>query len=87
MLDWVRGQSRAEGLEHGFALLAVGTPDVDLDQLVALEVDFDLVQHGVGQPLVADHHDGVQPVRSALEDPALTLTQFVRHSTLDWIQL
>ncbi len=35
----------------------------DLDQLMRFKVDFDLFQHGVGQTLRADEHNGLERVR------------------------
>jgi hypothetical protein len=57
----------ADRPQHRFALVAVCAGDAYLDQLVALEIDFDLAQHRFGQPFVPDQHDRVQRVGTGFE--------------------
>ena len=67
MLNWLRIGAIADRPQHRFALVAVCAGDAYLDQLVALEIDFDLAQHRFGQPFVSDQHNGVQRMGAGLE--------------------
>ena len=67
MLNRLRSGPIADRPKHRFALLTVRPGDAYLDQLVALEIDFDLAQHRFGQPFVSDQHNGVQRMGAGLE--------------------
>ncbi|HTT39623.1 MAG TPA: hypothetical protein VMH32_18400 [Burkholderiales bacterium] len=82
MLDRKRRQTRADRREHGFTALAVLARHADLDQLMAFQVDVDLVQHGVGQAFFADRHHRVQFVRAGFEGLALKRGQGASHRML-----
>jgi hypothetical protein len=67
MLNRLRVGPIADRPKHGFALLTVCAGDAYLDQLMTLEIDFDLAQHRFGQPFVSDQHDRVQRVGTGFE--------------------
>jgi hypothetical protein len=84
MLHRQRRQTRADSAEQDLALLAWLARHPDFDQLVALQADVDLVQHRVGQALVADHHHRVQGVCAGFEGLALKRSQVASHRILVW---
>ena len=79
MLDRQRRKTRADGAKHRFALFARLAGYPDLDQLVAFQVEVDLVQHRVGQALVADHDDRMQAVCTGFESLTLGCSQVACH--------
>lgn len=57
----------AELAQEVFADCAIVASHADLDQLVALEIDVDLLQHSGAQPLVADAHDRFEQMGARFE--------------------
>ena len=76
MLNRLRTRALADRPEHRFALVPVRAGDAYLDQLVALEMDFDLTQHRFGQTFVPDQDHGVQRMRARLERLAREGSEF-----------
>ena len=67
MLNRLRSGPIADRPKHRFALITVRAGDAYLDQLMALEIDFDFAQHRLGQPFVPDQHHRVQRMGAGLE--------------------
>jgi len=47
-------------LEHGLARGAIVREDAHFDQTMGVECQIDLFFDGTGEPVAADHHDGVK---------------------------
>ena len=62
MLHRRRVEICADLREQPLALAAVIVEHANLDELVRVQVDVDLVQHGAGEAVRADGHDRVQGV-------------------------
>lgn len=62
MMDGRARQRFADGPEHGFTGIAIFAAGPDLDKLMGVEGAVDFFQDGIGQPGVADQHDGAQGV-------------------------
>jgi hypothetical protein len=61
----------ADLAQAGLALRPRVGRHLDLDQLVALEVGVDFLQHRRGEPLGADHHHRVQAMGARFQGLAL----------------
>ena len=71
MLHRRRVQRAADPGQKLLACVPVVAEHADLDELMREEVDVDFVQHGGGEPLVADGDDGMQRVRARAMSAAL----------------
>jgi hypothetical protein len=71
MLNRRRRERLADAREIGLALRALSTRHPYLEQLVAVEVDLDLVQHRLAESLVADRHHRLEAMSARLQRLAL----------------
>jgi hypothetical protein len=55
MLNRHSAQAITDSLQKCCALATLGVRS-DFDELMAVEVEIDLAQHGVGEPVVANQH-------------------------------
>jgi hypothetical protein len=60
MLNRRGAEAIADFLVHRDARVTIVAENADLDELMGVEVDFDLGQHGFGQPFGPDENDGLE---------------------------
>ena len=78
MLNRLRGQPLADLCKHRFTGIALALRPY-LDQLMPVQMDFDLVQHRIGKAIVADQHHRMQRMGLAAQRTAQRGSQLSAH--------
>jgi len=76
VLNFGCAQISADLFQILLAQCAVVAEHADLDEFVGIQIHRDFADHGVGQTVVADHHDRVKMVGKTFQIAALIWRQF-----------